>query len=58
MKKRLSSVVKCITGGDSCGVFAVLVAIAAVFVIWQMVSTFQTQVSDFVAFQQTSSLSR
>lgn len=58
MKKSLSSVIKRITGGDSCGLFAVLVAIAAMFVIWQVVSTLQTQVADFVAFQQLTPISR
>lgn len=58
MKSRLSSFVKRITGEDSCGLFAVLVVISTIFVVYQIVTIVQTQVSDFVAFQQTTTISR
>jgi hypothetical protein len=58
MKSRLSSIVKRITEEDSCGLFAVLVVISTLFVVYQITTAFQAQVSDFVAFQQATSISR
>jgi len=58
MKSRLSSIVKRITAEDSCGLFAVLVVISTLFVVYQITTAFQTQVSDFVAFQQATTISR
>jgi len=52
MKNRLSSAIKCITGGDSCTLFAIIVTVFSVVILWQVVTVVQQQIMDFVSLQQ------
>jgi hypothetical protein len=52
MKKRLSSAMKCITGGDSCTLFAIVITVFSVAILWQVVTSLHGYIMDFVSIQQ------
>jgi hypothetical protein len=52
MKNRLSSVIKCITGGESCTLFAIVVTVFSVVILWQVITAVHGYIMDFASLQQ------
>ena len=52
MKKRLSSFMKCMAGGDSCTLFAIAVTVFSVVILWQVITALHGHIMDFVSLQQ------
>jgi hypothetical protein len=51
MKNRLSSVFKCITGGESCALFAIAVTVFSVVILWQIITVIHGHLMDYASLQ-------
>lgn len=56
MKKRLLSTMKCITGGESCTLFAITVTIFSVVILWQVIAALHGHIMEFMSLQQMTAM--